>query len=344
MKAALLHRNGDPTSPDVLSVEDGVPVPTPGPGQVLVRVYAASINPIDWKLARGDIPGQKKGTLGSDVCGVVVATAAATTTSATTPAVVWKAGDVIYADAIATKGSFAEYMVVDARVTSKKPSNLTFAEAASLPLAGLTALQGLRTHGELVSGQKVLILGGSGGVGSLAIQMAKALGASHVAATGSDVSLIRDTLGADEVVNYKTESLIEKLGGRDFDIVYDTIGGYEHWVLGQAALKPGNGGIYVTLVADNDASFMWSLAKVAWRMMVAKVWGGPKYRFFLCDTKSDQVGVDMTAMTEMVESGKVKPLLDERRFKLTTDGVHDMVKASMSHRTKGKLILQVVKE
>ena len=243
----------------------------------------------------------------------------------------------MYADAIATKGSFGEYMVVNANVASRKPSNISMAEAASLPLAGLTALQGLQNHGMFEKGQKVLIIGGSGGVGSLAIQMAKALGASEVYATGSQVDTIK-SFGADVVVNYKEEPLMDALKGKDFDLVFDTIGGKEHWEVGYASLKQG--GQFITIVGDGG-SLISLFAKAVWRKAMGKILGRANYTLFLTDTKYDGVGSDMKQMTELVEKGSVKPVLDDRRFELTTAGVHDMIKASQSHRAKGKLILQM---
>jgi len=337
MKAAVLHKIGDPTTAEVLSVDEGLPVPEPLEGQLLVRVGAASINPVDWKLMAGEVPGGKPGSVGCDVAGVVEALGPNTTTSTTD----LKVGDEIYADAIATRGSFGEYLLVNASVASKKPSKISMAEAAALPLAGLTALQGLRNQGNLQEGQKVLIFGGSGGVGSLAVQMAKALGASEVYATGSNVEMIKG-FGADVVVNYKEENLMDALKGKDFDIVFDTIGGKEHWDIGYAALKP-KGGEYLTIVGDGGNMFSL-IAKAIGRHLMGKLKGGPFYTFFLTDTRYDGVGADMAKMTELVESGKVKPALDERRFDLTTEGIHDLIKASQSHRAKGKLILQVQKD
>ena len=333
MKAAFLHKNGDPTTTEVLSVDSNVPVPTPAEGELLVQVHAASLNPIDWQLMTGDFPGQKQGTVGADVAGVVQAVGINCGEQ-------YKVGDEIYADAIGTKGSFAEYVLVKASVASKKPSNLSMEEAASLPLAGLTALQGLQLHGNLQEGQKVLIFGGSGGVGSLAIQMAKALGAAQVYATGSNVDLIKK-LGADVVVNYKEESLMDSLKGKDFDVVFDTIGGVEHWQVGQAALKKKDG-TFITIVGDGG-SLVTIIGKSLWRKLKGNLTGGPFYNLFLTNTKYEGIGKDMAKMTELVESRKVKPVLDERRFELTTESVHDFIKVSMSHRAKGKLILQVQK-
>jgi len=332
MKAAILEKNGDPTTAEILSVKDDVVVPEPGKDQLLVKVVAAAINPVDWKLMKGEFPGQKSGTCGSDVCGTIEKIGPDTTTDL-------KVGDAIYADAIATKGSFAEYVLVGAKVASKKPSNITSAEAASLPLAGLTALQGLVNQGNLVKGQTVLIFGGTGGVGSLAIQMAKALGAAEVTSTGSNVEQIK-SFGADVVVNYKEETLMDALKGKDFDIVYDTVGGLEHWQVAQASLKKG--GIFVTIVGDGG-SLLNTIGGVVLRKLKS-VAGGPQYKIFLTNTSYDGVTKDMAKITEMVEAGKVKPVLDERRFELTTEGIHEFIKASMSHRAKGKLILEVQKE
>ncbi|CAB9497629.1 Mycocerosic acid synthase-like polyketide synthase [Seminavis robusta] len=333
MKAAILHKNGDPLTEEVLSLDD-VPIPEPKEGEFLVKIHAASINPVDWKLMNGDIPGYKSGPTGSDLAGTIEKIGPNTTTTDL------KVGDAVYGDSIATKGSFGEYCIVPATVASKKPSNISFAEAASLPLAGLTALQGLQNHGNFEKGQKVLIYGGSGGVGSLAIQMAKALGASEVYSTGSNVELIKG-LGADVVVNYKEESLMDALKGKDFDLVFDTIGGLEHWQIAQASLKKG--GRFITVVGDGG-SLVSLIAKATWRKMLGSVGLGIPYAFFLTDTTYDGLGKDMAQMTEMVEGGKVKALLDERRFELTQEGLQDFIKASMSHRAKGKLILQVQKE
>jgi len=246
MKAAILHKNGDPTTAEVLSVEENVEVPTLEKGQVLIQVKAASINPIDWKLMKGDFPGKKSGPIGFDVSGIVEKIADETDTTL-------KAGDEVYADAAATQGSFAEYVRVQAEAVSAKPKNVSFQEAAALPLAGLTALQGLVTHGGFEKGQSVCILGGSGGVGSLAIQMAKAMGASHVYATGSSVDMIKG-LGADTVINYKEKSVVDELKGKNLDIVFDCVGGYEGWEAAKVGLKKG--GTFVTIVGDGGNLFV----------------------------------------------------------------------------------------
>lgn len=341
MKAVVLHKNGSPDSKETLTVESDVPIPDPGQGEVLIKVKAAAINPVDWKLVKGEFPGKSGGGVGFDVSGVVEKVGSGVSEL--------KVGDEIYADMIETakgnqevNGAFGEYAVVQAVAASLKPKNIDFEKAAALPLAGLTALQGLVTYGNLKEGDKVLIYGGTGGVGSLAIQMAKALGASEVVATGSQVDTIK-SFGADHVVNYKEENLMDALQGKDFDLVYDTIGGYLHWQVGQASLKQG--GKYVTIAGDYDGKgfpggLPGMIASTMWRKFMS-YFGGPAYCLFRTITKAPDVINDMNKITELVESGKVCAVLDGRSFELETDSIHELMKASMSGRAKGKLILKV---
>eukprot|EP00529_Nitzschia_sp_RCC80_P031203 CAMPEP_0113493502 /NCGR_PEP_ID=MMETSP0014_2-20120614/28624_1 /TAXON_ID=2857 /ORGANISM="Nitzschia sp." /LENGTH=360 /DNA_ID=CAMNT_0000387365 /DNA_START=52 /DNA_END=1134 /DNA_ORIENTATION=+ /assembly_acc=CAM_ASM_000159 len=346
MKAAVIHKVGREDFPNeqYLSVDADVDVPEPSQGEILIKVSAASINPIDWKLANGSVPGRKPGPLyGFDVSGTVVKLGPETTGSTTL-----KVGDEVYADVAQTgskSGSFAEYCLCQVAAAFPKPKNTNFVEAASLPLVGLTALQGLTTQGGFQEGQgqniRILIFGGTSAVGSLAIQIAKAMGASEVYSTGSDVDKIK-SFGADHVVNYKEQNLMDALKGQDFDLVYDTIGGYEHWNVGHAALKKGGGSTFVTIAGDitPTTGLPGYLLKVAWRKLVS-YFGQPTYRFFLTDTTAPGVVESMTKLTELVESGKVKPFLDGRTFELTTEGLLGISKASMSGRAKGKLIMKI---
>jgi alcohol dehydrogenase len=345
MKAVVLHKNGSPDSKETLTVESNVSIPEPLEGEVLIKVKAAAINPVDWKLVKGEFPGKSGGGIGLDVSGVIEKLGPSGVEGLNL-----KVGDEIYADIAQTvikndrvNGSFGEYAVVQAVAASSKPKNINFEQAAALPLAGLTALQGLVTYGNLKEGNKVLIFGGSGGVGSLAIQMAKTLGASEVTATGSSVDTIK-SFGADHVVNYKEENLMDALKGKDFDLVYDTVGGYEHWQVGQACLKK-KGGTYVTIAGDYDGTsvpggMVGLIASTMWRKFMS-YFGGPAYHLFLTNTSPPDVVNDMKKITELVESGKVSPVLDGRSFQLETDSIHELMKASMSGRAKGKLILKV---
>merc|ERR1719491_1502320 len=305
MKAVIQHKNGDPTSAEVLSVVENVAIPEPNEGELLVKVACAAINPVDYKIVLGDFPGRSN-RFGFDVSGTIAKIGPGCTTAIDDDADgSWPpltVGDKIYADAVETGGSFAEYVLVKKVAACRMPNNITFKEAAALPLAGLTALQGLTTQGKLQRGQKVAILGGSGGVGSLAVQMAKALGAEHVYATGSAVELIRQ-LGADTVINYReVASVEEEMKGLDLDLVFDTVGGDESWKAAQASLK-SSGGKFVCLFGDHGT--------------------------FLTNTKAPEVIADMKQLTEFIESGAVKALVDERDFQLTTESVGEIVQASM---------------
>lgn len=328
MKAAYAHKTGDPLTAEVTSVVDK-PVPEPKKGEILIKVHAAAINPVDWKLIEGLLPGYRGGPIGFDVSGVVESIGPDTETDI-------KVGDEVYGDLAATKGSFAEYALAKEEALAKKPTSIDMKQAAALPLAGLTAVQGLKTHGQMKKDDKVLILGGSGGVGSLAIQTAKALGASEVFATGSDVKMIK-SFGADVVVNYKNESLLDTLRGREFDVVYDTIGGYEHWKVAKEALKPS--GRFITIVGDGG-SLPMTLFSIIWRKLYA-MYRGPYYHFFLTDTSAPAVVKDMKTISELVEKGSLKPVLDGTSYDLSTPSLHEMIRTSKSHRAKGKLVMKI---
>jgi NADPH:quinone reductase-like Zn-dependent oxidoreductase len=179
-------------------------------------LQAISINPVDYKILKGAFPntaGPGETGWGSDVAGIVAAVGAEVTTL--------KVGDEVYSDAI-LHSPFATAVRIPAHKASKKPANLSFAEAATVPLAGQTALQALRDHGRMQPGFRVCVFGGSGGVGAFALQIAKALGASHVACTSSNKEMC-ERLGADQVVNYREADVGEVLAGGDFDIVFDTV-------------------------------------------------------------------------------------------------------------------------
>ena len=213
MHAIRIHEFG---GPEVLR-NDTIALPLPQDDEVLVRVHAASVNPIDYKIRSGDRGDAEKLpiTLGRDLSGVIESCG---------PSVQGlRAGDAVFALLGWDRGSHAEHVVVKAVEMAPKPSNLSHAEAASVPLAALTAWQGMVDHGGLAKGQRVLIHGGAGGVGHFAIQIAKALGA-WVATTCSatDLDFVRE-LGADQAIDYKAQKFEDEL--KDIDLVYDLIGG-----------------------------------------------------------------------------------------------------------------------
>ncbi len=216
MKAVRIHEYGNS---DVLQFEDA-PVPSAKPNEVLIRVVAASVNPVDWKIREGYlkemIAYEMPLTLGWDVSGVVESVGADVTR--------FKVGDAVYSRPdIKRNGTYAEYVIVREDELAFKPQTISHAEAASLPLTGITAWEVLITTANVSAGQKVLIHAGSGGVGSLAIQLAKSRGAYVIATTSGKNSALVKSLGADQVIDYKKENFTDVL--HDVDVVFDTLGG-----------------------------------------------------------------------------------------------------------------------
>jgi NADPH:quinone reductase-like Zn-dependent oxidoreductase len=231
VKAARLCAYGEG---EAVRIED-VSLPDPKTGELLIRVNAAGVNPIDWKIRAGHmqqaVPLQLPVTLGGDFAGVVEAVAAGVAGL--------KAGDAVYGQAPVTNGgsgSFAEAVLARAGTVAAKPRSVSYVEAGALPLVGVSALQALSEYLRLSAGQKVLIHGGAGGIGSAAIQIAKHLGA-HVATTasGDDIDYVK-SLGADTVIDYKAQKFEEVV--HDFDAVFDTVGG-DTYVRSFKVLKKG---------------------------------------------------------------------------------------------------------
>jgi NADPH:quinone reductase-like Zn-dependent oxidoreductase len=208
MRAVVLHETG---GPEVLRVEE-IDRPEPGDGQVLVRVRAASINPIEWKFRRGMLPKELPAVLGSDISGTVEASRADG----------FKEGDEVFG--FAGTGAYAEYAVTPAAMVARKPHGLSHEQAAALPVAGLTAWQALFDRAGLERGQSALIAGASGGVGHLAVQFAKKVAGARTTGIGSTGN--RDFvlgLGADEYVDYTRQDVAQAVSGVDF--AFDTVGG-----------------------------------------------------------------------------------------------------------------------
>jgi NADPH:quinone reductase-like Zn-dependent oxidoreductase len=215
MKTIRIHSFG---GPDRLKIET-LPDPQPGAGEMLVKVGAASVNPVDYKIRQGAYPPVNADklpyTLGRDISGRVEACGAGI--------VRFKPGDLVYAMLGIDRGAYSEYVIAKESEAARMPERLDFIAAAAVPLAGLTAWQGLFRHGRLTAGQRVLIHAGSGGVGHFAIQFARAVGA-HVITTVSErhVAFAR-RLGADEVIDYKRHLFEDVV--HDIDLVLDLIGG-----------------------------------------------------------------------------------------------------------------------
>jgi NADPH:quinone reductase-like Zn-dependent oxidoreductase len=308
MKAVQIHQYG---GLEELKYEDA-PLPVIQADEVLVKIYATSVNPIDWKVRKGSHGNyQFPLILGWDAAGIVE--------KAGDQVTAFKVGDAVYGRPDVTRnGTYAEYVAVKADQLAPKPTTADFLTAASIPLAGLTAWQGIFDHGKLQAGQKILIHGGSGGVGSFAIQFARWKGA-YVATTASEsnVQFLKD-LGADEVIDYKKDHFEEKL--QDFDVVFDTIGGdTQHKSI--QVLKPG--GILVSTVgiAEPDTLKERNIE-------------GVQYMAQSYPEQLKQIG-------ELLDAGKIQPIIT-KVFPL--NAVAEAQKASEQGHTRGKIVVQVVNE
>jgi NADPH:quinone reductase-like Zn-dependent oxidoreductase len=238
MKAVLINKYG---SPEELQYQD-IPVPEITPDEVLIKVFATSVNPVDWKIRKGliNMGWEFPIILGWDVSGVIEKVGSMANN--------FKPGDEVYAfPTVSPRGTYAEYVAVRADQVAYKPKTIDHLQSAAVPLAGLTAWQALFDYGQLKAGQKILINAAAGGVGTFAVQLAKIHGA-YVIGTASqkNIAFLKE-LGADEVIDYTRENFEEKL--MDIDVVLDCIGGDTQKKLARV-LKPG--GILVSIVGINN--------------------------------------------------------------------------------------------
>lgn len=304
MKAWLIRRYG---GPDVLELGDA-PEPIVGPRDVLVAIRAASVNPIDWKTRRGDTKRVLKYdfplVLGNDLSGVVAHTGAAVSR--------FSVGDEVYGRPDKSRiGTFAERIAIREDEIALKPERCSHTEAASLPLAGLTAWQALTEAAPVLSGHKVLIQAGAGGVGTLAIQLAKHLGA-YVATTASAPKheLVR-SLGADEPIDYRSEDFTRILS--DYDMVLDAVGG-ETLHRAFSVLRPGGTVVGITGPPDADFAREWNLgplARIAVYFMGRSVQRRARraqchYKFLLMRSSGSQ----LEEICQLVDDHVIEPVLD----------------------------------
>jgi NADPH:quinone reductase-like Zn-dependent oxidoreductase len=292
MKAAVFKSYGPP---DVLKIEE-IEKPVPTDDEALVRVRASSVNPAEWYgmtglfLARiGNGLFKPKDTrLGADFAGVVEAVGRNVTD--------FKPGDEVFGG---RSGAFAEYVCVRDKVVHK-PANITFEQAGGVAIAALTALQGLRDYGKLKAGQKVLINGASGGVGTFAVQIAKALGAEVTAVCSTqNVDLIR-SLGADHVIDYTREDFTRN--GKLYDLFLD-IAGSRSWRDCRRVLKPQAAFV---LVGGPKSPVIGPLSHII-RIRLAALQASQKVFFFVANFNRE----DLTALKEMFQSGQVKPVVEQ---------------------------------
>lgn len=304
MKAFIVERYGDAGG-----VRAGnVPDPRAGDYDVLVRIHAASVNPLDLKTRDGDVkvilPYRVPFVLGNDLAGVVVAVGAGVTR--------FTVGDEVYARPDKNRiGTFAELIAIHQDDVATKPTTLTMEEAASIPLVGLTSWQALVERANLQPGQKVLIHAGSGGVGTIAIQLAKHLGASVATTTStSNIDLVK-RLGADVVVDYKKQAFETIL--HDYDVVLDTLGG-ETLDKSLRVLKPG--GKVISIAGPPDPAFAKELgANPVVRLVMTALSFRTRqrarrhhvtYSFLFMKASGDQ----LREVTSLIEAGAIRPVVD----------------------------------
>jgi NADPH:quinone reductase-like Zn-dependent oxidoreductase len=332
MKAAVIDRYG----PNELVQVKDIAVPVIGPTDLLVRVHAASVNPLDVKTRNGALKILLKYrfplVLGNDLSGKVADVGDQVTR--------FKKGDAVYARLDKDRiGAFAEFAVVREGAAALKPANVTFEEAASLPLVALTAWQALVEIGKLGANQRVLIHAGSGGVGSVAIQLAHYLGATVFTTVGQRNMELVKQLGADVPIDYRSTRFEDV--AKDCDVVLDSAGG-ETLVRSFECVKPG--GVVVSIGNTPSAAFArrWGLNPIivlAISVMSRKATAAArrhKARYEYLFMRAD--GAQLSEITRLVERGAIEPLVD-RVFPLAQ--VRDALAYSESGRATGKVVIKV---
>ena len=321
MKAIVYTKYG---SPDVLQFKE-VEKPAPGDNEVLVKIYAAAVNSADLHLLRADpflvrlmaggLLKPKFKVLGADIAGRVEAVGKNIKQ--------FQPGEAVFGDISACGwGGFAEYACASENVLALKPANVSFEEAAAVPMAGITALQGLRDKGQIQPGQKVLINGASGGVGTFAVQIAKILGADVTAVCSSrNVDLVR-SLGADHVIDYTREDFTRN--GQSYDLIF-AVNGYHSIFDYKRALSPD--GMYIMAGGTNKQIFQALLLGPLVSM------GGDKKLGGLSAAPNQK---DLVILKELVESGKIKPVID-RRYPLS-EGAEALRYVGEGH-ARGKVVI-----
>ncbi|WCT13262.1 NADP-dependent oxidoreductase [Mucilaginibacter jinjuensis] len=309
MKAVRIHEFG---SPEVLELED-IAIPQPAADEVLIKVYASAVNPVDQKIVAGEaqekFPTKFPLTIGWDVSGVIE--------QAGNQVRNFSIGDEVYGRPFPTiNGAFAEYLVIKADQIALKPKSIDHVNAAAVPLAGLTAWQGLFKFGKLEKGQRVLIHAASGGVGSFAVQFAKWKGA-YVIGTGSgeNLSFIKQ-LGADEAINYKEESFEEKVS--DIDLVFDLIG-KDTQQRSLQVIKPGGRLITTIMPQFKDEA--------------------KKKQIQLAGFTAQSYPEDLEQIADLIDQGIVNPVVSSV---LSLEGARKAEMLSAEGNTRGKIVIKVV--
>ncbi len=309
MKAIRIHEFG---GPDILKYEDA-PQPIPAADEVLIKVYASGVNPVDTKIragqAQGKFPVDFPLIPGWDVSGEIEEVGSEILN--------FRIGDEVYSRPDLTRnGTYAEYVVVKANQVNHKPRSIDHDKSAAIPLAGITAWQGLFTHGQLENGQRVLIHGASGGVGTFAVQFAKWKGA-YVIGTGSENNIdFLYELGADEVIDYRNEKFDEEVS--NIDLVFDLIGG-DTQKRSLQVIKSG-GRLVTTVKPENEQE------------------AGSK-NIHLEGFMALSLPGDLQQIADLVDSGKVKPVISEI---LPLEEAAEAHKKIEKGHIRGKIVLRVI--
>ncbi len=321
MKAIVYRKNGPP---EVLSCEE-IDKPVPGDQEVLIKVHAAAVNPLDYHMMKGGpaiirlLLGQGKlKRPGVDCAGVVEAVGPAVTQL--------KVGDSVFGNC---RGAFAEYATAPESKLALKPPGVSFEDAAACPIAALTALQGLRKHGKIQPGQTILINGASGGVGTFAVQFGKIFGA-HVTAVCSarNADLVR-SLGADRVIDYATEDFTQ--GTERYDLILDLAGNHPFSIC-KCVLTPH--GIHLgagVLAGHKSLPAMFGGLIVS---LVRSRFSSQKFVVFIAKGNRE----DLEFIAELVANGKLKPVID-RRYSLVE--VPEAMRYQGTWRARGKLVINL---
>ena len=307
MKAVRIHAFG---GPEVLQLDE-IATPTPQVGEVLVKVAAAGVNPVDWKIRQGYLQAHFNQSLpialGEDFAGVVAAVGANVTDV--------KVGDEVYGSVPAIRGgACAEFVVAQSNEYALKPASLDFAQAASLGVAALTAWQAFDAA-DLSAGQKVLIHAAAGGVGSMAVQLAKARGAYVIGTASARNTEFVKSLGADEVIDYAMTKFEDVV--KDVDVVFDLMGGD---TLARSYGVVKRGGAIVSAAAPPDAA----------QLQAHGLHGQ------MIGMRPDKAHFD--ALSALIEAGKVKPIIETILPLAEIKQAHEL---SQTGRTRGKIVLQV---
>ena len=321
MKAIVYYSYG---SPDVLQLKE-VEKPAPKDDEVLIKVRAASVNPLEWHFMRGKpyfmrllgtgLLKPKNNILGVDIAGQVEAVGRNVKR--------FQAGDEVFGGSN-SGGGYADYACVSEDRLALKPANITFEEAAAIPIAGLTALQGLRDKGEIKPGQKVLINGAGGGVGTFAVQIAKSFGADVTGVCSTEKLEMVHSLGTDRVIDYTQEDFTEN--GQRYDLILDNVGNRSIFDLKRALNQKGN----CVIIGYSPA------------IMSQTLFLGP----FISMTGSKKIGLmsakitgkDLVVLKELFEAGKVKSIID-RRYPLSE--VAEAIRYLEEGHARGKVVITV---